>query len=189
LFSILLKKQNLFKVPQLPVIDSVNNMEPEIADSMQLAAILANMQDGWNLNGTSPLPQQRVIDAEKYNFVVPNPLETLRLSPRTLKPAEELAARARFSQNRIYEMRQSANAQMPPLMLSIVPENDNTIGNDRTFTFRLNATSTIKKESSFDDADPFESTMDSEQIPLCYDATLNVFYDPKTGKYYELTTA
>jgi hypothetical protein len=59
----------------------------------------------------------------------------------------------------------------------------------QTFTFKLNATDISKKQSSLDEDDSIESTMDNELVQLCYDATLKRFYDPDTGKYYELTSA
>lgn len=89
-------------------------------------------------------------------------------------------------------MLSSANAQIPPLMASIVAENNNTIGTgnglDKTFTFRFNSTTTMKKQSSFDDIEPMQSTMDGEQVQLCFDEILKCFYDPNTGTYYELTS-
>jgi len=172
----------------------LDNIEPEMADSMQLAAILANiqLQDDWNPNEASPKQQQQtVLDPSKYEYVVANPLDaaTYKLSPRTLKPSEELAARLRFSQYYRSEMRSSANAQIPPLMASIVTENNSTMGSGRdieqTFTFKVNPTDTKKKQSPFNEN---ESTMDNELVQLCYDATLKRFYDPNTGKYYELTS-
>ncbi|CAF0756948.1 unnamed protein product [Adineta steineri] len=175
--------------------------QAEIADSKQIAAILANMQslDDWipnNVNdGLSPRRQQKIFDPKKYEYVATNSFDTatFKLSPRTLKPSEELAARSRFSQHYRYEMLSSANAQIPPLMASIVAENNNSIGtigtgNDKTFTFRLNSTTTMKKQSSFDDIEPIPSTMDGEQVQLCFDEILKCFYDPHTGTYYELSS-
>lgn len=93
-------------------------------------------------------------------------------------------------------MLSSANAQIPPLMASIVTDNNNNnlglgITNDKTFTFRLNSTTTTmkKQNSSFDDIEPMQSTMDGEQVQLCFDEILKCFYDPNTGTYYELTSA
>jgi hypothetical protein len=91
-------------------------------------------------------------------------------------------------------MLSSANAQIPPLMASIVTENNNNnigigTGLDKTFTFRLNSTTTMKKQSSFDEIEPMQSTMDGEQVQLCFDEILKCFYDPNTGTYYELTSA
>jgi hypothetical protein len=90
-------------------------------------------------------------------------------------------------------MLSSANAQIPPLMASIVTENNNNIGMgtglDKTFTFRLNSTTTMKKQSSFDEIEPVQSTIDGEQVQLCFDEILKCFYDPNTGTYYELTSA
>jgi hypothetical protein len=176
-----------------------DNIEPEMADSMQLAAILANiqLQDDWNPTDVSPKQSQpTTLDPSRYEYVVANPSDTatFRLSPRTLKPDEELAARLRFSQHYRYEMRSSANAQIPPLMASIVTENNNTMrsGSDleQIFTFKLNSTDANKKQTLRDDDDqPFDSTMDNELVQLCYDATLKRFYDPNTSKYYELTSA
>ncbi|UJR25414.1 hypothetical protein I4U23_006761 [Adineta vaga] len=174
--------------------------QAEIADSKQIAAILANMQslDEWIPNtvngGTSPRHQHKTFDPKKYEYVAKNSLDTatFKLSPRTLKPAEELAARSRFSQNYRYEMLSSANAQIPPLMASIVAENNNSIGinttNDKTYTFRFNSTTTMKKPSSLDDIESIASTMDGEQVQLCFDEILKCFYDPYTGTYYELTS-
>lgn len=174
--------------------------QAEIADSKQLAAILANMQslDEWIPNGvhdgTSPRRQQKSFDPTKYEYVAKNSFDTttFKLSPRTLKPDEELAARSRFSQNYRYEMLSSANAQIPPLMASIVTENNNSMGtgtgNEKTFTFRLNSTTTVKKQSSFDDNEPMPSTVDGEQVQLCFDEILKCFYDPYTGTYYELSS-
>ena len=90
-------------------------------------------------------------------------------------------------------MLSSANAQIPPLMASIVAENNNHIGigtgNEKTFTFRLNSTTTtMKKQNSFDDIEPIPSTMDGEQVQLCFDEILKCFYDPYTGTYYELSS-
>ena len=173
-------------------ISSMNNMEPEMADSMQLAAILEEIQGDWNPSDNVFLSPQTKLDPEKYNYVVPNLGETAtyRLSPRTLKPNEELQARTRYSQYYRHEMRSSANARIPPLMASIVTENNPTLGMnttlEKTFTFRLSPNGTIKSEN---DLDSMEATSDGEQIQLCYDATLNGFYDPNTGLYYELTSA
>lgn len=90
-------------------------------------------------------------------------------------------------------MLSSANAQIPPLMASIVTENNNNIGlgmtNEKTFTFRLNSTTTIKKPNLYDDIEPMQSTMDGEQVQLCFDEILKCFYDPNTGTYYEMTSA
>ncbi|CAF2722144.1 unnamed protein product [Rotaria sp. Silwood2] len=175
--------------------------QAEIADSKQIAAILANIQslDEWIPNtvngGRSPRHQQKTFDPTKYEYVAKNSLDTttFKLSPRTLKPDEDLAARSRFSLNYRYEMLSSANAQIPPLMASIVTENNNTIGNgtgsEKTFTFRLNPTTTMKKQSSLDDIEPIPSTVDGEQVQLCFDEILKCFYDPNTGTYYELTSA
>jgi hypothetical protein len=117
---------------------------------------------------------------------------TFKLSPRTLKPDEELAARSRFSQNYRYEMLSSSNAQIPPLMASIVTENNNSMGHgigyEKTFTFRLNSTTTMKKQNSFDDVESIPATIDGEQVQLCFDEILKCFYDPDTGTYYELTS-
>lgn len=170
--------------------------QADIADSKQIAAILANIQslDDWIPNavngGTSPRRQQKSFDPKKYEYVAKNSLDTttFRLSPRTLKPDEELAARSRFSQNYRYEMMSSANAQIPPLMASIVAENNNSIGIDKTYTFRLNSTTTMKKQNSFDDIEPISATIDGEQVQLCFDEILKCFYDPYTGTYYELTS-
>lgn len=175
--------------------DSINQMEPEIADSMQLAAILEDIQGDWNPSDNVFSSPQTKLDPEKYNYVVSNLSETAtyRLSPRTLKPNEELQARTRYSQYYRHEMRSSANARIPPLMASIVTENNATLGmsttNEKTFTFRLSPNGTIKAENTLDPLDPTEPTSDGEQIQLCYDATLNGFYDPNTGLYYELTSA
>jgi hypothetical protein len=171
--------------------------QAEIADSKQIAAILANIQslDEWIPNtvndDTSPRRQQKSFDPKKYEYVAKSSLDTatFRLSPRTLKPDEELAARSRFSQNYRYEMLSSANAQIPPLMASIVTENNNNIGLEKTFTFKLNSTTTMKKQSSFDEIEPMQTIMDGEQVQLCFDEILKCFYDPNTGTYYELTSA
>ena len=175
--------------------------QAETADSKQIAAILANLQssDEWIPNTTnsdaSPRCQEKSFDPAKYEYVAKNSFDTttFKLSPRTLKPDEDLAARSRFSQNYRYEMLSSANAQIPPLMASIVAENNNTIGtgtvSEKTFTFRLNSTTTRKKQSSLDDIEPIPSTMDGEQVQLCFDEILKCFYDPTTGTYYELTSA
>jgi len=177
--------------------------QAETADSKQIAAILANIQssDEWTPNtvndGNSPRRQQKIFDPKKYEYIAKNSLDTttFRLSPRTLKPDEELAARSRFSQNYRYEMLSSANAQIPPLMASIVAENNNNnnigmgISMEKTFTFRLNSTTAMKKQSSFDEIEPIQSMMDGEQVQLCFDEILKCFYDPNTGTYYELTSA
>jgi hypothetical protein len=194
---------NQIQSPETPILQTNNpvhhsqpsdNIEAEIADSMQLAAILANiqLQDDWNPNNSSATqPQQRtVLDPSKYEYVVANPLDTAtyKLSPRTIKPTEELAARLRFSQHYRSEMRSSANAQIPSLMASIVTENNSTLGNsadiEQTFTFKLNRTNPM----NLDENEPIQSTMDNEFVQLCYDATLKRFYDPNTGRYYELTS-
>lgn len=90
-------------------------------------------------------------------------------------------------------MLSSANAQIPPLMASIVTENNNTMGpgtgSEKTFTFRLNPTTTMKKQNSLDDVEPLSSNLDGEQVQLCFDEILKCFYDPNTGTYYELTSA
>jgi hypothetical protein len=189
---------NQNKISNSQPSDSLDNIEGEMADSMQLAAILASiqLQDDWNPNEPSSKQQQQtLLDPSKYEYVVANPLDTAtyRLSPRTLKPKEESAARLRFFQYYQSEMRSSANAQIPPLMASIVTENNNnTTGNgtdiEQIFTFKLNPTDTINKQNSFDKNEPIQSTMDNELVQLCYDATLKRFYDPNTGKYYELTS-
>jgi hypothetical protein len=190
---------NQNKISNSQPSDSSDNIEGEMADSMQLAAILASiqLQDDWNPNEPSSKQQQQqtLLDPSKYEYVVANPLDTAtyRLSPRTLKPKEESAARLRFFQYYQSEMRSSANAQIPPLMASIVTENNNnTTGNgtdiEQIFTFKLNPTDTINKQNSFDENEPIQSTMDNELVQLCYDATLKRFYDPNTGKYYELTS-
>ncbi|CAF0972531.1 unnamed protein product [Adineta ricciae] len=175
--------------------------QAEIADSKQIAAILANMQslDEWIPNaangGTSPRHQHKSFDPKKYEYVANSSFDTatFKLSPRTLKPAEDLAARSRFSQNYRYEMLSSANAQIPPLMASIVAENNSTMGtgssNDKTYTFRLNPTATMKKHGSLDDLESISSNMDGEQVQLCFDEILRCFYDPYTGNYYEITSA
>lgn len=152
---------------------------------------MPNTVDG----GTSPRYHQKTFDPTKYEYVAKNSFDTttFKLSPRTLKPDEDLAARSRFSQNYRYEMLSSANAQIPPLMASIVTENNNTLGggtvSEKTFTFRLNPTTTMKKQSSFDDIEPMPSNVDGEQVQLCFDEILKCFYDPSTGTYYELTSA
>jgi len=190
---------NQNKISNSQPSDSLDNIEGEMADSMQLAAILASiqLQDDWNPNEPSSKQQQQqtLLDPSKYEYVVANPLDTAtyRLSPRTLKPKEESAARLRFFQYYQSEMRSSANAQIPPLMASIVTENNNnTTGNgtdiEQIFTFKLNPTDTINKQNSFDENQSIQSTMDNELVQLCYDATLKRFYDPNTGKYYELTS-
>jgi hypothetical protein len=190
-------------IDPIPVSYPSDGIDAEIADSMQLAAILANiqLQDDWNTNDTSSSKQEQqqsqsqtqkrtVLDPSKYEYVVTNPLDTAtyRLSPRTIKPSEDLAARFRFSQHYRSEMRSSANAQIPSLKASIVTENNSTIGNstdiEHTFTFKLNRTDPI----NLDENEPIQSTMDNQLIQLCYDATLKRFYDPNTGKYYELTS-
>lgn len=90
-------------------------------------------------------------------------------------------------------MLSSANAQIPPLMASIVAENNNNMstgnGLEKTFTFRFNSTTTMKKQSSFDEMESMQSPMDGEQVQLCFDEILKCFYDPNTGTYYELTSA
>jgi hypothetical protein len=193
---------NQNKIPNPHLSDPPDNFEAEMADSMQLAAILANiqLQDDWNPNEASPKQQQQqqqqqtMLDPSKYEYVVANPLDTAtyRLSPRTLKPTEELAARLRFSQYYRSEMRSSANAQIPPLMASIVTENNSTIGTgtdiEQTFTFKLNPIDTMRKQSPFEENKPIPTTIDNELVQLCYDATLKRFYDPNTGRYYELTS-
>ena len=190
------KEQSLSKLyPHMDPL-AIDDTEPEIADSMQLAAILANiqLQDDWNSNATACQHQETRLDPKKYEYVVSNPLDTatFKLSPRTLKPDEESAARSRFSHYYRSEMRFSANAQIPPLIASIVTENTSTMGHgtasEKTFTFRLNSTGQITQHSPSDHLDLLESTMESEYVQLCYDATLNGFYDPNTGKYYELTS-
>jgi len=196
--NLILQTNNQNSIQLSQSSDSSDNIEAEMADSMQLAAILANiqLQDDWNPNENSPKQQSHtLLDPSKYEYVVANPSDTAtyRLSPRTLKPTEELAARLRFSQYYRSEMRSSANAQIPPLMASIVTENNSTMKTgmdlERTFTFKLNSTDTIKKQNSFDEnEEPIQSTMDNELVQLCYDATLKRFYDPNNGKYYELTS-
>ena len=177
--------------------DLFDNNEPEMADTMQLAAILASIQleNDFNSNETSSKQQQQTsFDPSKYEYVVANPSDTAtyKLSPRTLKPTEDLAARLRFSQYYRSEMRLSANAQIPPLMGSIVTENNSTIGNgidiEQTLTFKLNPTDTINKQNSFDENVVMQKTIDNELVHIYYDATLKRFYDPNTGKYYELTS-
>ena len=176
--------------------------QADIADSKQIAAILANIQsfDEWRPNAAngddSSASEQRTFDATKYEYVAKNSLDTatFKLSPRTLKPDEELAARSRFSHNYRYEMLSSANAQIPPLMASIVTENSSTIGygttgSEKTFTFRLNPTMTMRKPDLRDEIEPTPSTLESEQVQLCFDEILKCFYDPNTGTYYELTSA
>ncbi|CAF0818383.1 unnamed protein product [Adineta steineri] len=190
-------------IPVSEPSDSSVNISPEMADSLQLAAILAEMQldsqSTSNESSSSSLPKNShiTLDASKYDYVAANALDTatFKLSPRTLKPDEEFAAKKRFAQYHQNEMRESANAKMPSLIASIVTDNNNTIGNGidigQTFTFKFNTTTdTIKKQSFIDaDDDAFESTTDSELVQLCYDATLKLLYDPKTGKYYDLSSA
>ena len=189
------EKANPFP-PETPIINPPpsDNFEAEIADSMELAAILHQIQcqdDSDLLIPSSSSKSQTKSDPSKYEYVVANPLDTAtyRLSPRTLKPIEELAARSRFSQYYRSEMRSSANAQIPSLLASIVTENTNTLGNGTdlqpTFTIKLNPPETINPPN-FSDKNP--STGDDEVVELCYDATLKRFYDPHTGKYYELTS-
>ncbi|CAF0872242.1 unnamed protein product [Rotaria sordida] len=182
---------NSIQISQLP-----NDMEAEMVDSMQLAAILANiqLQDDWLPNQVSSENQSTQLDVSKYEYVVPSPIDstTSKSSPRTIKSDEELAARIRFSQDYRHERRSSTNALIPTLIASIVTD-DNTIGGncmdiEQTFKLKLNSTDTIKKPSSFDKNEPLESTTDNELVQLCYDATLKRFYDPNTGKYYELTS-
>ncbi|CAF0851759.1 unnamed protein product [Rotaria sp. Silwood1] len=173
---------------------SPDNMEPEMVDSMQLAAILADLQfqDDWLPNEVSSENQSTKLDISKYEYVVASPIDTttFKLSPRTIKPNEELAARIRFSQDYRYEMRTSANAPIPTLLASIVSDNNTIGGNgtdiEQTFRLKLNSKDTMKKQNSSDNDEPLESTTDNELVPLCYDATLKCFYDPNTGKYYEL---
>ncbi|CAF0749825.1 unnamed protein product [Adineta steineri] len=190
-------------IPVSEPSDSSVNISPEMADSLQLAAILAEMQldsqSTSNESSSSSLPKNShiTLDASKYDYVAANALDTatFKLSPRTLKPDEEFAAKKRFAQYHQNEMRESSNAKMPSLIASIVTDNNNTIGNGidigQTFTFKFNTTTdTIKKQSSIDaDDDAFESTTDSELLRLCYDATLKLLYDPNTGKYYDLSSA
>ncbi len=193
------QQSQVFPSSSVQISQPLDNIEPEMADSMQLAAILANiqLQDDWDPNDVSPNLQQQkaTLDPSRYEYVVTNPSDTatFRLSPRTLKPDEELAARLRFSQHYRAEMRSSANAQIPALMASIVTENNSTLGQgmdlEQTFTFKLNSTDAIKKQKSFDDDQSSESASESELLQLCYDATLKRFYDPNTGRYYELTSA
>ncbi|UJR23491.1 hypothetical protein I4U23_026489 [Adineta vaga] len=179
--------------------DLLDNNEPEMADSMDLAAILAEIQleKDWNPNESSSKQQpQTTLDSSKYDYDVSNPSDvtTFRLSPRTLKPDEELAARKRFAQYYQSEMRSSANAKIPSLLASIATENNTTIGNSLdiglTYTFKLNSTDSIKKSNSNTNInDEFlDSTSDSELVQLCYDATLKLFCDPNTGKYYDLSS-
>ncbi|CAF2415385.1 unnamed protein product [Rotaria sp. Silwood2] len=176
---------------------SPDNMEAEMVDSMELAAILANIQfqDDWLPNAVSSENQSTKFDLSKYGFVVANPIDTttLILSPRTIKPDEELARRIRFSQDYLDEMRSSANARIPTLLASIVTDNNTIGGNgtdvEQTFTVKLNSVAAMKKQSSVNNKEPFEATADNESISLLYDATLKCFYDPNTGKYYDLTSA
>lgn len=183
----------------------------ETADSKQIAAILAGIQslDDWMPNSvndsSSPRCQQKTFDPKKYEYISKNSLDTttFKLSPRTLKPDEEMAARSRHSQNYRYEMFSSTNAQIPPLMASIVAENNNNsnnnnnnsiggLGLDTTFTFKLNSTTTttnMKNPNIKDYIEPIQSGADGEQVQLCFDEILKCFYDPKTGTYYELTSA
>lgn len=181
---------------QPPIIKSPppDNFDGEIADTMELAAILAQIQhpdESIPINSSSTSQSQTRSDPSKYEYVVTSPLDTAtyRLSPRTLKPNEELAARSRFSQYYRAEMRSSANAQIPSLMASIVTDNTNTFGNgldrEQIFTIKLNPTDTMNQSYS---SDEHPSTSDNELVELCYDATLKRFYDPHTGKYYELTS-
>ena len=180
-------KSSSTKVSPIQSADLRESIEAEMSDSMQLAAILAQIQLSDDVNSNEFLSQQRPIalDASKYEYIVGNPLETAtyRLSPRTLKPSEESAARSRFSQYYRSEMQSSANAQIPPLMASIVAENSLTLGSDfdaeQIITFKLNSTGKTNEQTS---------SKDNELVQLCYDATLKRFYDPNTGKYYELTS-
>ena len=168
-----------------------------MADSMQLAAILAEIQldKDWTPTESAPKERSTTLDSSKYEYDVPNALDatTFKLSPRTLKPDEELAARRRFAQFYQSEMRSSANAKIPSLIASIVAENNSTIGNGvdvgPTFTFKWNGSDTLKKSTSADDDELLESSTDNELVHLCYDATLKLFCDPNTGKYYDLSSA
>jgi hypothetical protein len=175
--------------------------QAEIADSKQIAAILADMQslDDWipqtNNDDQSPRVERKIFDPKKYEYVAKNSRDTptFKLSPRTLKPDEELAVQSRLSQNYRYEMLASVNAQMPSLIASVVTENNNIMGSvagsDRAFTVRLNQTTTTIQENPIYEIESNSSSSDNEQVQLCFDEILKCFYDPSTGVYYELTSA
>ena len=167
---------------------------------MELAAILANIQqhDDWNLNNDLLTQQSTTLDKSKYEYMVSSSLDAIafKLSPRTLKSDEELAARLRFSQDYRYQMRSSANAKIPTLITPIVTDNNNSnnttiSGTDieRIFTFKLNSSDAIRTRSSLHNDASLKSTMDNELVQLYYDATLKRFYDLNAGKHYELTSA
>lgn len=177
--------------------DSSANAEADFADSKELAAILAQMQlDNDCLPSESSSKSQSMdkLDLSKYDYIVASPNDTTAIvvSPRTIKADEELASRIRFLQNCRNEMSRSANAKIPTLMASVISDMNATLGgttidNEPGSTLKSNTTEAIRKQSSLDNVDePMESSVDNEFIPLCYDATLKRFYDPNTGKYYEL---
>lgn len=171
-------------------------LEADVADSMQLAAILAKIQ---SFKDPSPVATTSTNDGKRsdlrvYEYDASNLLETatFRLSPRTLKPAEELEIKSRSDCFYRNEMRSSSNAQMPALLTSIVAETNNfsnqNHSHDRTFTFRLNPNGTIQTETNSEIRQKTGLDHNGEQIQLFYDATLEGFFDPNTGLYYELTS-
>ena len=49
------------------------------------------------------------------------------------------------------------------------------------------ATTPLEHSINITAADNYNEPADNDRLELLYDADLEYFYDPKTGKYYELT--
>lgn len=177
-----------------PNIDAIKESEPEMADSLDLIRALREINKEDAVLRSSPSPREVKLDPNKYSFVASNSSDntTFLLSPRTLTPSEERAVQSRHSQCYRQEMRCSVHAKLPTLIASIVLDNSNSTLertaslHDKTITLRFNSNGTMKTENPLDAPAPLQATMENEKIDLFYDATLNGFYDPTTGLYYEL---
>ena len=179
-----------------PTIDALRETQPEMADSLDLFGILREINKDETASRTSPSPRELKLDPNKYNFVAANSLDNTRflLSPRTLTPSEERAVQSRHSQYYRQEMGCSVHAKLPTLIASIVLDNsNNTLErtaslHDKMITVRFNSngTATMRNDNTSESPVPLEATMENEKVDLFYDATLNGFYDPNTGLYYEL---
>ncbi|CAF3332442.1 unnamed protein product [Rotaria socialis] len=176
---------------------SSDNVEADMVDSFQLLAVLAemNLQNECSPGEVSTQTQSTsTFDASRYEYVAPSLIETgtFKLSPRTINVAKELAAKKDIRKNYLLEMRSSANARIPKLLTTIVSDNNNTMGGTSTdaescLSFKLNSTGMIKKQTSIDEYDePLQPMINNDSMHLCYDATLERFYDPKMGIYYDL---
>jgi hypothetical protein len=147
--------------------------ESDFIDSMQLAAILAQIQqddydpihpvDLKNNSQESSSTFSSSDDLTKYEYTVENCLD-----PTTFKLT-------RTFQSHLDEMHHSVQSQLPSLLSSI-------------------KTDTFTKSNTFFKTDnypvyltPLESS--GHKIALYYDSTFNCFYDPVMNIYYDLVHA